>query len=156
MNGLDIGQLKREIVEPALDWIDLSGPAAINLVTGTAIAESGARLVRQLGGGPALSLWQIEPATEQDVWENYLKFRTQLAGKVQGLIPAGPTTRHLVWNMAYAVAICRIKYLRAPDALPAATDAAAMAAFHKRFYNTAGGAADPQVNTPLFAIAIAA
>ncbi|XQZ98796.1 hypothetical protein ACOZ4Y_02380 [Komagataeibacter rhaeticus] len=63
MNGLDLTQFKLGIVAPALDMIGLGGAAAINLLTGTALAESGLTYVQQNGGGPALGLWQMEPCT---------------------------------------------------------------------------------------------
>lgn len=65
-NGLDVGQLKHLIVAPALAALGLGGDSAVNLVTGTALAESRAAYVRQLGGGPALGLWQMGPATHDD------------------------------------------------------------------------------------------
>jgi hypothetical protein len=154
MNGINIGQLKYCVVEPAISALGLNSAAALNLVTGTALAESGGVYLKQLGTGPALGLWQVEPATEQDIWTNFLKYRADLSSRVHGLLCGGPTTPQLVWNLAYCAAICRLKYYRAPDALPGARDAAAMADMHKRIYNSALGAADPAVNTPLFQAAI--
>jgi hypothetical protein len=154
MPGINLQHLKYEVVEPALVAIGLECAAALSLVTGTALAESGAEYLKQIGTGPALGLWQMEPATEQDIWSNFLAYQHDLASKVRGLLTGGATTPQLIGNLPYAAAMCRIKYLRAPDALPAAKDAAGMAAYHKTIYNTAQGAADAATNTPLFEQAI--
>lgn len=60
MNGK---QFRIEIVRPALVTIDLYSDAAENLVMGTAAQESHLDYVKQSGNGPALSLFQMEPAT---------------------------------------------------------------------------------------------
>ena len=52
---------------------------------GTARVESDLRHRRQIGG-PALGLFQMEPATHNDIWESYLKYRAQLAERVQKLL----------------------------------------------------------------------
>lgn len=152
--GVYLEHLKYDVVEPTLNVLGLNSAAALNLVTGTALAESGGQYLKQLGTGPALGLWEVEPDTEQDCWNNYLAYQHDLAVKLRSLLAPGATTTQLVWNLCYGAAICRIKYLRATDPLPGAKDAAAMAAYHKKIYNTAGGAADADTNTPLFQSAI--
>ncbi|MFT9424981.1 MAG: hypothetical protein ABF570_07600, partial [Acetobacter syzygii] len=75
MQGLDLAQFKALLVRPVLAQIGLAGAAAVPLVTGTALVESGLVWLRQNGGGPALGLWQMEPATHDDCWRNFLAFR---------------------------------------------------------------------------------
>ena len=154
MSGLSLEHVKYEIVEPALAVIGLMSTTALNLASGTAVAESGLIYLKQIGTGPALGLWQMEPATEQDIWTNFLSYQHDLAQRVKSLLWPGATTPQLVGNLPYAAAMCRIKYLRAPDELPGAKDAAALAAYHKKIYNSAQGAADAAKNTPLFQQAI--
>ncbi|QNT79169.1 hypothetical protein [Entomobacter blattae] len=79
--GLDVGQLKHAIITPALATLGLASEAAINLVTGTALAESHARYVKQIND-PALGLWQMEPATHKDIWQNYLHYKPDLVAKL--------------------------------------------------------------------------
>jgi hypothetical protein len=157
MSGIALSQLKYAVVEPALLAIGLAGTAALNLVTGTALVESGAQYVQQING-PALGLWQMEPATEQDCWTNFLGYNTALAAQVKALLApynsVDQRTQQLVSNMLYAAAMCRIKYRRAAPPLPAYNDAAGMADYHKSVYNTALGAANVATNTPLFQQAI--
>lgn len=154
MTGLNLTQLKYDVVEPALVAIGLASTAALNLVTGTALAESGSEFVRQIGGGPALGLWQVEPATETDIWLTFLGYNTALAAQVKTLLQpynsVDQRTQQLIGNLPYGAAIARLKYRRAAAPLPAYNDAAGMAAYHKQIYNTAAGAADAVANTPLF------
>lgn len=158
-------QLLEAIIRPALarlakGWPAAKGihnPAAEALVLGTAMAESGLRHVRQLGKGPALGLWQIEPATEADVWENYLTFRPiaqVLVSDVRGV--AEPMA--LAGNMPYGAMMCRLIYYRAPERLPALVDhpaaGAALAALWKRRYNTVLGKGDAKTAAQVFSSAV--
>lgn len=153
--GLDVGQLKYDIVQPTLTAIRLDGSAAVNLLTGIALAESRAAYLRQLTG-PALGLWQMEPATEADCWTNFLHAPAQadLAARIRTLMSPEPSLMQLVGNLRYACAMARVKLFRAPAPLPAATDAAALSAYHKQFYNSALGAANAGSNRVLFQAAI--
>lgn len=137
--GLDPHQLREHIIRPTLQRLGLWVEAAEELVLGTAIQESGLCYVRQLGGGPALGLWQMEPNTHKDIWENFLQFRTKLGLNILGPYPKPDHTR-LVWDLSYACGMCRIHYLRCPDALPDAGDLHGQAGYWKQFYNTSLGA----------------
>ncbi|MBF0214130.1 MAG: hypothetical protein HQM00_11315 [Magnetococcales bacterium] len=137
--GLDPHQLCEHIIRPTLQRLGLWTEAAEELVLGTAIQESGLRYVRQLGSGPARGLWQMEPATHDDLWTNHLNSRTKL-----GLNVLGPYTKpdpgRLVWDLAYSCAMCRVHYLRCPGALPPAGDLNGQAYYWKKYYNTVHGA----------------
>lgn len=159
MTGLDIRQLKYDVVRPTLQALNLVSAVAINLLTGTALAESRAAYVRQVGGGPALGLWQMEPATHDDCWKNFLNFPEQshlAAICTRMLAPDLSAAAQLTTNLRYACAMARIRFYRVRDALPASTDAAGLSAYHKAYYNTSLGAADAAANVAFFAEAIAA
>lgn len=155
VTGLDVGQLKYDIVLPTLTAIRLDGSAAVNLMTGIALAESRAAYLRQLTG-PALGLWQMEPPTEADCWTNFLHAPEQatLTARIRALMSPEPSLMQLVSNLRYACAMARVKIFRAPAPLPSATDAAALSAYHKQFYNSAMGAANAGANRVLFQAAI--
>lgn len=156
MSGINLTDLKHQVIEPALVAIGLMTVAGLNLVTGTALCESGASALVQMDG-PALGLWQVEPATEQDIWTNFLAYNPMMANQVQSMLSPGATTPQLVWNLVYGAAMCRIKYWRAPAALPAYNDANGMATYWKSVYNTAGGAGVPDAaHVGFFIAAIAA
>lgn len=138
--SLNEEQLVELVIEPVLEHLGLDSPAATELVLNTAKAESEMEYLRQLGGGPALGIYQMEPATHDDLWENFLRFPRwkDLARRVQSLaINKGtPDSQQLIGNLYYATAMCRVHYYRVPDALPPAGDLAAQAAYWKRHYNT--------------------
>jgi hypothetical protein len=139
--GIDPIHFRACIVEPALGRLALpGGEAAIRLVLGTAIQESGLQALVQKGG-PALGFFQTEPATLTDLIMNFLRAREALEQRLLSLQATWPwPDKQLVTNPLYAAAVCRLIYYRAPDPLPDADDLDGIAKYWKRFYNTAGGA----------------
>ena len=77
--------LQDRVIAPALDKIDLWSRAAEELVLGTAIVESGLTYLIQHSDGPALGLWQIEPATHEDLYTNFLNYRPDLGPQLMEL-----------------------------------------------------------------------
>ena len=132
-------------IRPALATLESGGRAAEQLLLGTAIQESLLVHRRQLGNGPARGLFQMEPATHDDCWNNFLKFRAPLAEKVRRTLAAGqePAARTLEVNDVYAAAMCRVRYLRVREPMPPADDIRAMANYWKEHYNTPLGAGTP-------------
>jgi hypothetical protein len=159
--GLDPSQIKTQVIEPVLALFPArwNTPAAVNLLLGTMLVESGGIYVRQLGGGPALGVCQMEPATLQDCYDNFLDFsaNTQIAAAVGKLtVPGLDIVEQLEGNLYYAFAMARVKYIRAPAVLPEATDYVGLANYHKDYYNTALGATVVGHSQYLFQEAIAA
>lgn len=147
MTPRGVHQFRLFVVRPTLQAIALWSPAAENLVLGTACQESGLDLLNEITSpydvtqGPGIGFYQIELATHDDIWANFLHYRAELAAKVAALLaPAPVRQQQLASNLAYATAICRVDYDRAPEALPDAGDIAGLGAYWKRHYNTAGGA----------------
>ncbi len=132
------------VVRPSLDSIGLWSPAAERLLHGTAITESGLTWLAQKGGGPARGVYQIEPATHDDIWANYLAYRDGLAKRVARLAGEHPRLDQLAWNLGYATAIARLVYYRRPEPLPHADDLAGLARYWKAHFNTNLGAGTPE------------
>ena len=129
------------VIRPTLEKLSLWSLSAEELVLGTAIVESGLTYLKQHGDGPALGLWQVEPATHDDLYTNFLNFRPELGSKLMELRAAGLSLdENLAANQMYGAAVCRLCYYRKPDALPAAGDIGGQAAFWKQHYNTLLGA----------------
>jgi hypothetical protein len=124
----------------------LWSPAAEELVLGTAAQESaGFRYIRQLGGGPALGLWQIEPATSRDIWDHWFPSHPDTGLRVHAYTAHGYGREdQLVWNLALGAAMCRVFYRRFSAPLPAAEDIEGQAAYWKRLYNTHLGKGRPE------------
>lgn len=144
MAGIDPNDFRTYVIKPALAVLGVvfGGDAAEELLLGTALQESGCcrRLVQV--GGPALGGFEIQPATHDDVWKNYLADRAGLAAAVMSLrIPGLGPLEQLPANHLYGCAVARLIYFRAPAPLPAAGDLPGQAAFYKTYYNTADGAA---------------
>lgn len=144
MTGINLSQLEEEVISPVL--VAFGAPwdtkAARVLLLGTAIHESNAgAYLAQTGGGPALGAWQMEPFTHDDCWQNFLAFRPELASAVRQFQVPGAGAAQLAWNLAYACAMARVKYIRAAPPLPQVNDFNGMAGYYKQFYNSDEGGA---------------
>lgn len=94
--------------------------------------------------GPALGLYQVEPATMTGAYKNYINYRPALAEKIEQISGvAGPDRGQLQFNPIYATIMARLKYWRSPGALPSAADPWAMAEYAKDVFNTSLGRATP-------------
>lgn len=70
----------RDLIKRVLVALDLHSESAENLLIGTAAQESAlGEYIRQLGNGPALGIFQMEPATFKDIVQNYLQYKPELA-----------------------------------------------------------------------------
>ena len=110
---------------------------AVDLVYKTGNAETGYRHLKQMGGGPAIGFWQVEPATLIDIMDNYVNYRPEL---LKGLISLGYNQSHIetrvMGNIALQAVFCRLKYKRDKYPLPKSDDLKAQAEYWKRVYNT--------------------
>ena len=125
------------VIRPTLIKLGLHSPASEQLLLATAIQESHLIHRKQIGG-PALSYFQIEPKTHNDIWDNFLKYRPQLSNKVTQLMtkPNADKIKELENNDKYAAAMARIHYIRVSAPIPQLNDIQKMAAYWKRHYNT--------------------
>ena len=153
---MDIVQFNDNIVKPTLDYLGLNNLTPQRLLIGTALTESKLMYLRQLGNGVALGLYQMEPNTEKDIWENYLAFKPELKEKMLELMgnKLKIDTNPMLYNLLYSTAMTRIHYLRVKEALPNGDDAMALALYHKKYYNSMLGATDPKESVKNFEIAI--
>ena len=133
---IDVTQFRDLIIKPTLEVIGGQSEAAYQLLLGTAIQESWLQYLKQLFNGPALGVFQMEPATHDDIWENFLRHRTDYAQAIMKLAKNPGHPNEMVGNLWYACAMARAHYRRVPDPLPEAGDVDAMAAYWKQFYNT--------------------
>ncbi len=151
---IDITDFRTLVVRPTLQYLGAYSAAAEELLIGTALVESRLTYLQQWDAGPALGLYQVEPATHRDIYANYLVYRAPLRQRVVTLasgqepiaIEANgktirvPPVEELITNLAYATAIARLCYLRRKEPLPAADDLVALGDYWKRYYNSARGA----------------
>jgi hypothetical protein len=145
--SLDLSQFKSLIVRPVIHSLPLPGDpvARIELTTGIMLKESGLIWLKQMGGGPAEGLGQMEPVTHDDLWRTFLPYRPDLRAAVMQWLPQKyaqvpiPDTAALIGCAYYAAAMTALRFYRSPVSLPAAGDARAQCAAWKAGYNTAGG-----------------
>lgn len=136
--SLDVTWLKNSVIVPTLTALTLYSDSAVNLMLGTCAQESHmGTYIRQIGGGPALGIYQTEPATHEDVWENYLKYRPALAATVLAIAPRN--VNNLINSTEYATSIARLVYARVHESLPPAGNIQALASYWKQYYNTPSG-----------------
>ena len=141
-----VNDFRSNTIKPVLAQLGATNLAAEELLLGTALQESLFLKYRvQMGGGPALSYYQMEPNTHNDIWDNYLKYRPELAAKVTAFLSSAKADKiaELESNDNYATAMARVHYMRVPEKLPEAGDVAAQANYWKQHYNTPLGKGKP-------------
>jgi hypothetical protein len=140
----------RELITEVLDESDrFSGmnfntPNAVELLMLTAAQESHlGRYLRQVRG-PALGIFQMEPATMEDLFNNYIVFNDAIHDihqyYTQGM-HEGNFVQRAKGDLVFQIIMARINYYRKPGALPEPSDEYAMARYYKRHWNTVLGAA---------------
>lgn len=153
MSGLYLQHVRELWVRPALAAL----PASLNTlsrqqgVLGIGNKESGYRYIKQVGAGPALGFWQMEPETHDDMWRNFIRYRPELQAALLGILAgAKPDPARLVDRPIYSAAMCAVHTNRAKDKIPAANDAPGWAVFWKHNYNTESGAGVAAEAVPYF------
>lgn len=141
---MDVVQFESYILVPTLQHLRLYSQEAHELVLGTCVQESdGLKYIRQLGGGPALGPGQVEPASHDRLYSNFLIYQPHLLALVKEIEPSCKSDA-MLWNLRYSVAMCRIFYRAVQAPLPKAGDLQAQAAYWKKYYNTALGKGKPE------------
>jgi len=123
----------QDLIERTLQELDpaLLTPRAVNLLLGTAAQESAfGTYLQQLGGGPALGVFQMEPSTFK--W-----LKKKFRWKYPRLFFV--TFKELEWDLQLAIIMARLRYRVDLQFLPNAKNINGMAAYWKRVYNTLEG-----------------
>jgi hypothetical protein len=110
---------------------------AVELLMLTAAQESHlGKYIHQIRG-PALGVFQMEPATQRDIFDNYLSYHQDILDVYNTFIAAGiPWDVQMKGNLPLQIIATRLFYYRLPSALPSKDDVDAMAAYWKKYYNT--------------------
>jgi hypothetical protein len=129
-------QLIELIIQPTLKDLGLYSLAAEQLLVGTCAQESLMGTYVAQVKGPALGIFQMEPATHEDLWNNYIGSLPPLLKSSITQTSYRTSSATLVHDLAYACAMARIHYLRVKAPLPPANDIPALASYWKKYYNT--------------------
>lgn len=135
-------QLRDYIIIPSLKGVSLYSDAAVNLLLGTCAQESAmGKYIAQYPTPIAKGIFQMENATHEDIWDNYLIYRQDTYSAVASYCRSSAgNPEAMIYDLRYAAVMCRIHYKRVPAALPDKDDVLGMAEYWKRHYNTVKGA----------------
>lgn len=143
---MDCYQLRHFIIRPTLQAMDANYAtvAAENLLLGTAAQESNlGQYVKQLPNGPALGIYQMEPATFASHCQTWLARRLDnpengTVKLLQGQCETFPVlhSKQLIYDLRFATIFARIHYLSVPEELPDADDIEGLGRYWKKYYNT--------------------
>lgn len=151
---MDAQQLHDYIIKPTLQYMGgnyYSKESAFLLLCTAAIESNCGQYIKQING-PALGIFQMEPATHDDIWNNCDAFNLNLLfiEVIESLVPPSVDNdsgdfQDLVVSPMYACAMARLKYSMDPNPLPrltgvVKTDLNSFYNYYKRVYNTELGA----------------
>ncbi|MFA4990569.1 MAG: hypothetical protein WC579_01495 [Candidatus Paceibacterota bacterium] len=139
---LDIYQLKK-LIEITLKKLGdkFYSKKAVDLLLRTAIVESNAKYIYQLGNAPARGFFQIEPATAKSIYDNFLLYRPELLERINEIVGIGwhkDLDYKLSSDIGLGIILARLKYYPNPTPIP--DDLAGQAYYWKKNYNTEKGA----------------
>lgn len=121
-------------------------PNAIKLLMMVAAHESlGGHYLQQVRG-PARGIFQMEPATEWDLYQNYARFRTRMRDIYQAVTgeSKGAQELHQRGNLIRQIVLARMHFLRFPAPIPPTHDDQALSEYAKKYWNTNAGKATPE------------
>ena len=130
--GIWYKHLKDCVIEPTLKHIGMYSPAATELLLGTIAHESlGGFYLQQYPSGIAKGIFQMEPETIQDLWENWLRRKRNLR---QQLGIEMPDIKRLMWDLRYATIWARLNYYRVKEPLPEVKDIKGLAEYWHKYW----------------------
>jgi len=140
---LNVNQFRELIVKSSLNDLLLYSKEAEELMVFTCAVESlGGTYIHQVNG-PALGIYQMEPATYNDIWQNYIYHNGPLTLRLFANfdISSMPSESRLIYDLRYATAMTRLFYRRIKSPLPLSNNIDAIWDYYKQYYNTSKGAA---------------
>lgn len=144
--SMNIEQLRTYVIKDSLKSVNLWNKEGEILLLATALAESDLGTYVHQINGPALGIYQMEPATFTWLWSEYL-MNDRYVHIRDDIIDAcnfnnEPTCFDMITNLGFASMMCRVRYLPAPEPLPAPEDFDGIADYWKKYYNTGEGKGD--------------
>jgi hypothetical protein len=137
-------QLLDHIITPTLKYMggNYDSLDARMLLLSTAAIESNCGYYIKQVGGPALGIWQMEPATHCDIHLECDALNDELfmSSVMELSVEAVRGDDDLIVSPMYACAMARLKYAMDPKRLPSYNDKHKIYDYYKRIYNTELGA----------------
>lgn len=150
--GINPRDFREFIVDPVCDMLahkaSVPDPLFIrDLIVATAAQETaiGTHL-HQTGAGPAISIYQFEKPTLDDVWRNFVTGNARFKSAVDAvMVPGILPVDQIMWNLGFATLMCRLMYYRVKEPLPPGpTTFDGMWHYYKKYWNSDLGAATPE------------
>ena len=141
---LNISQFRELIIKSSLSDLLLNSQDAEELLVFTCGVESLGGTYLQQVKGPALGIYQMEPTTYNDIWQNFIIPDNKLGLRLFNNFDVSrmPSEERLIYDLRFATAMSRIFYLRIQEPLPPANDVDAIWDYYKKYYNTVKGKAE--------------
>ncbi len=143
---IDIKQLRELIIKPSLDKLQMYSIDAEELLVFTCACESlGGTYLKQIKG-PALGIYQMEPNTYTDIWQNYIKNQGHLVNMLalNFNVTSMPLPERMIYDLQYATAMARLHYRRVKAPIPDHKNIDAVWEYYKKYYNTPLGKAEKE------------
>ena len=144
---MEAQQLLDYIIKPTLKYMggNYDSKNARMLLLATAAIESKCGYYIKQINGPALGIWQMEPATHDDTFDNCDAINVEGSALLPRLrklmlIIEPSVSGCLVYSPMYACAMARLKYSMDIAPLPDCDNIRAVFDYYKRIYNTPAGA----------------
>lgn len=132
----------------------LGTEVAVELLMGTCAIESSlGHYFYQMGGGPAVGIFQLEPVTILDMIRRFMPQEPVTRWPLVQAVENVCMLKDLEWisddylihlattNIAFQICVARMKYLSSPKIFPKApVNVSALAIYWKNIYNTEEGA----------------
>lgn len=135
------------IIRPTLEHLGdkYNTKVARKLLLATCAQESHCGVYFKQVKGPALGIYQMEPITIRDLFNNSIAHNKTLKVKIAEFqSPAAeknPEFFSIIGNTFYATAVARANYYRFREGLPAADDIDGIWKYYKKYWNSTLGAA---------------
>lgn len=147
MSGINTADFRQYILAPALELCaDLASvpdtPYVRDLLVATCAQETHMGVyLHQTGRGHAVSIYQFEPATLEDLLKNFAS-QKRYAGLLQAVrVPAVAAEDEIIFNLRFATVCARLNYYRVREPLPKMTSFDTLWHYYKTYWNTELGAA---------------
>lgn len=146
---MDLGQLRTIVIQETLKPLVLWSEKAEALLCATAAMETqGGKYIKQIGGGGALGIYQMERRTHDSLWRQKLSQPKRLplvrAMLNQFSFCRAPDASAMMWHLGYSTFMARFFYFVIPESLPEVDDLKGQWAYYKMYWNTQAGKATEQ------------
>lgn len=143
---LNINQFRELIVKPTLNDLMMYSKEAEELLVFTCATESLGGTYLQQVKGPAIGIYQMEPATYNDLWHNYIKSNGKLMMLLFSnfMVNSIPDEARMIYDLRFATMMARIFYKRISQPLPFSGDIDGIWQYYKKYYNTPLGSANKE------------